>query len=161
MIKLKIKQEKRRETLVEPTEVQLQVLRYCCQQLERGDGSSRWTGLAGFKLRCDRSFSFKKSGFLLPKFYPFWKKKHKYSNQSFYMGTKMQYHLSQLEFDPLLPLIFACTFLLRTTNSLPVSLPVWWNSDHFLQTNYKTKEKQIQGTCQRDFDNDRDKSCLR
>ena len=39
------------------------------------------------------------------------------------MGTKVQYHLSQLEFDPFLPLIFGCTFLLRTTNSLPVSLP--------------------------------------
>ena len=125
MIKLKIKQEKRRETLRSQQKCNLQVLWCCCQQLESGDGSSRWTGLAGFKLRCDCSFSLKKSlDFCCQNSILFENKnKNKYSNQSFYMGTKVQYHLSQLEFDPFLPLIFGCTFLLRTTNSLPVSLP--------------------------------------
>ena len=151
---------------MEPIEVQWQVLQYCCQQLEKGDGSSRWTGLEGFKLRCGCSFRFKKClDFCCQNSILFEKTTTttttKYPNQSFEMGTKAQGHLSQLEFDPLLPLIFGCTFLLRTTNSLPVSLPVRWNSDHFLQTNYKTKEKQLQGTCQRDINNDRDKSRLR
>lgn len=109
---------------MEPIEVQSQVLRYCCQQLERGDGSSRWTGLAGSKLRCDCSFSFKKClDFCCQNSILFENNNNnnKYSNQSFEMGTKVQGHLSQLEFDPLLPLLFGCIFLLRTTNSLPAS----------------------------------------